>query len=480
MLDKAELYTIETEVPPSYLGRLIDFIYKSYLLPQRERFTDVSRETLEGTSSIVFSVSDSKGKQRLRVAVKGSKPIEMKIVPFDGEVTEALIDEIRHDVLITVQIFEEEVRKTTLYFAWREGEKMISEELYGRERKPINRMFLETQILLFIVFITLGIFLFSILGWLTPVVLMAAQFILILYSSKIIARSADWHINESNPTIHILEYHLTMQEAERLRQSYSREKLMTMKKEIYENVLAEKGEIDCEAAGEVFAKYGVACQPENLLAKKVNVYQLVKRAVERFRLPMPEVVISNTMIPNAAASGPSPSRGVVLLTTGLLVQLEEDEILSVLGHELGHLKGRDPLLLYGLSAGEFLFRFYVLGRFFPFVFYSFLLFFYFWAVMTVIYFIAKFFEARADLVSAMVIGQPQALAEALQKIGFRRMVYERAPAFRFQEWISLEPHPPIYFRVERLEKLEVPVKVKYPFIQSLKDVTRGFLETIRM
>ncbi len=480
MSSSAVPYTIETEVPPSYLGKLIDFIYKSYLLPQRERFSDVSRETLEGAPSIVFTVSDSKGTPRLHVEVRGSKPIEMKIAPLDEEVSETMIDEIKHDVLITVQVFEEEVRKTTLYFAWREGEKIISEELYGRERKPINRMFLETQILLFIVFIALGIFLFSILGWLTPVVLMAAQFILILYSNKIIARSADWRINESNPTIHILEYHLTMQEAEKLRQSYSRDKLMTMKKEIYENILAKKGEIDCEAAGEVFAKYGVACQPENLAAKKVSVYQLVKKAAERFGLPMPEVVVSNTMIPNAAASGPSPSRGVVLLTTGLLVQLEEDEILSVLGHELGHLKGRDPLLLYGLSTGEFLFRFYVLGQFFPFIFYSFLLFLYFWVVMTVIYFIAKFFEARADLISAMVMGQPQALAEALQKIGFRRLMYERAPSFRFQEWISLEPHPPIYFRVERLEKLEVPIKVKYPFIQSLKDVTKGFLQTLGM
>jgi heat shock protein HtpX len=142
------------------------------------------------------------------------------------------------------------------------------------------------------------------------------------------------------------------------------------------------------------------------------------------------------MIPNAAASGPSPSRGVVLITTGLLVQLEEDEIISVLGHEFGHLKGRDPLWLYGLTSAEFLFRFYVLFPLFPYIFYSFLFFIYFWLVMAVIYFIAKFFEARADLISAIVIGQPDVLAEALEKIGFRRLLYERAPSFRIQEWTS--------------------------------------------
>lgn len=101
------------------------------------------------------------------------------------------------------------------------------------------------------------------------------------------------------------------------------------------------------------------------------MYQLVKKAADKFGFPMPEVVVSNSLIPNAAASGPSPSRGVVLITTGLLVQLGDDEILSVLGHEFGHLKGRDPLLLYGLTAAEFLFRYYVLFPLIP--TYSFLL-----------------------------------------------------------------------------------------------------------
>ena len=85
---------------------------------------------------------------------------------------------------------------------------------------------------------------------------------------------------------------------------------------------------------------------------------------------MPKIVVSNTMVPNAAASGPSPSRGLVLITTGLLVQLDEEEIRSVLGHEFGHLKGRDPLILYGIVSAEFLFRFYVLFAFFPIIFES--------------------------------------------------------------------------------------------------------------
>jgi heat shock protein HtpX len=195
---------------------------------------------------------------------------------------------------------------------------------------------------------------------------------------------------------------------------------------------------------------------------------------------MPKIVVSNTMLPNAAASGPSPSRGTVLITTGLLAQLNEDEIISVLGHEFGHLKGRDPLLLFGLMSTEFLFRFYVLLPLIPLLFNSLLFFVYFWAVMILIFFIAKFFEARADLTSAIVIRQPKVLAEALEKIGFKRLLFERIPSYRIQEWISLDPHPPIYFRVNRLRKLQDTTNIKYPLFQSAKEVTRGFLDTLSL
>jgi heat shock protein HtpX len=193
---------------------------------------------------------------------------------------------------------------------------------------------------------------------------------------------------------------------------------------------------------------------------------------------MPEIVVSNTMVPNAAASGPSPKRGLVLITTGILAQLNEDELMGVLGHEFGHLRGRDPLILYGLVSAEFLFRFYVLFQLFPLIFSSFLFFAYFWAVMVVIFFIAKFFEARADLVSAKVVGNPMVLAGSLEKIGFQRLLYERTPSYRVQEWLGLDPHPPIYFRVDRLEKVS-PDQIRHPLIESIRDVTNGFIATLK-
>jgi heat shock protein HtpX len=474
MSNTAISYVIETEVPPNYIGNLMDYIYQKYLLPQKQRFANVARGIIDGYPSLTFNVIDLTGKKNMNVEIRGSKPIHLKILPFYETVPEKAINEVKQDVIIAVEFFEEKIRESTLYFAWREGEEIVPEKLHGKEKKAINRMFFETQIFLFVIFIGFGMFLFLIVGWLAPLILMAVQFVFVFYSNKIIARSGDWHITESNPTIHLLEYHLPVEEHDAFRKRFTKEQLMQMKKEVYERTISERGEIHCETAQQIFRGYGFECSPENLSTRKVDVYQLVKKVADRFGFPMPEIVVSNTMIPNAAASGPSPSRGIVLITTGLLVQLEEDEIVSVLGHEFGHLKGRDPLLLYGLTGAEFLFRFYVLFQLLPFIFFSYFFFIYFWIVMTVIYFIAKFFEARADLVSAIVIGQPGVLAKALEKIGFKRLLNERVPAFRVQEWISLEPHPPIYFRVNRLEKLEMPVKIKYPLIQSAKDVTNGF------
>jgi len=483
MPSKSVSYPIELEIPESYIGNLLDFIYQKYLQPQKERFTDISRTDGGGYSSLNFVVLDESRRSRLKAEIIGIKPLKVNIEPLSETVTEEQITQVRQDVLIAVELFEEKVREATIFFAWREGEEIVPEKTSGKEKKSLNRMFLETQILLFAVFITLGLFLFYFLPpsvvLYAPIILLVIQFVFVIFSPKIIERTADWHITEGNPTIHLLEYSLPFEEHDSFRKKYPPEKIVEIKKEVYEQTIAKKGEIDCETTGQIFRRNGLECNPDNLTARKVNVYELVKRAAQKFGFPMPKIVVSNTLVPNAAASGPSPSQGVVLITTGLLAQLEEDEIDSVLGHEFGHLKGRDPLLLYGLMGSEFLFRFYVVLPFFPIIFSSLLLFLvYFWGIMTLLFFIAKFFEARADLTSAVVVGQPQVLATALEEIGFKRLLFERIPSYRIQEWISFDPHPPIYFRVNRLRKIVTPANIKHLFLQSARDVTRGFLDSL--
>ena len=471
-------YRITPEVPPSYYEKLFDFIYTQYLLPQKQRFTNITRETSHQGDKLSYIVTDPQGKQLLTVEVKSGTPFELKINPIDPAVSKTAVDEAKQDVLIAMQIFSQNARNATVYFAWREGEEIVP-EAYTKPEKSFNRFFLETQILFFIVFIIFGMTIFVTIAtvmpssfWVAPIILIVIQFFFVFFANRFIARSADWHITQANPTIHFLEYYLPVSEKNDFNKLYPRETLIAIKKEIYDEIIAKNGEVDCQSAQQVFLKHGVPCELENLKAKKVNVYELVKDIADRFRFPMPKVVVSNTMVPNAAASGPSPSRGLVLITTGLLVQLEENEISSVLGHEFGHLRGRDPLILYGLVSAEFLFRFYVLFPLFPLIFSSFLFFAYFWAVMVVIFFIAKFFEARADLVSAMMVGNPQVLAGSLEKIGFQRLLFERTPSFRVQEWLGLDPHPPIYFRVDRLSKLS-PETIKHPLSSQSKTSPKG-------
>jgi heat shock protein HtpX len=473
-------FIIDTEVTSDQLGNLVDYIYRQYVLPHPEDFANVTKSIVDNKPFLTFTVLGSKGS--VGVEIIGDKPIRVKMTANETVPME-FIEEVKRDLIIAVQFFEENVRKTTLYFAWREREEVLPERLHGKEKKTLNRLLLETQIFLFIIFIAASIFLFAVFAlldiiWLAPIVLIVFQLIITLNSDKIIARIGDWRITADNPSIHILQYHLPTEEFAVFTKKYSRDMLLEMKKEIYDNTLAVGKTIDCETAEKVFLKHGFECKPENMSTKTVNIYELVRKTAEKFNFSIPKVIVSNTMLPNAAASGPSPSRGVVLITTGLLVQLEEDEISSVLGHEFGHLKGRDPLILFALTAAEYLFRFYVLFSFFPILFYSVFSLLYLMLYFSGIYFVAKFFEARADLVSAQVVGQPEVLAEALEKIGFRRLQFERSPSYRIQEWLSWDPHPPIYFRVGRLEKMQSPEKTKHTLIRSITDVVKGFFASL--
>jgi heat shock protein HtpX len=465
-------FTIDTELTPDTYGDLIRFIHRHYLMPQTGRFTNVEIITSDLFNLISFVIFDPAGIWWARAEIKAGKPIEVKVTGA-GPVPPRVIKRLRDDLFIAVQLFEEQARRSSFYFAWVEGEPVVLERRPEKRKKIIYRLFSESMLMFFIIFIAVSIFLFMIFGPYTPILLVALQFVIFLFSDKIILRMGTWEITPKKPSVHIFHYHLPTEEYREFRRRFNRETLMRIKAEIYERTLALGRPVDCYTANEVFSRYGFTCRPESMSTKIVNVYEIVKKAAEKFNLPIPKIVIANTIIPNAAASGPYPSRGIVLITSGLLVQLEDDEILSVIGHEFSHLKGRDPLVLFALTATEYLLRVYV--------FWSFLFIFgylYFFLALTAVYFVAKFFEAKADLEAAVKLGNPETLAEALRKIGFRRLQFERMPAYRLQEWLGWDPHPPLYFRIARLERIRDLASIKHPFIQSIKDNISGFWEAL--
>jgi len=474
MAESAVSFSIDTEVTPAYYEELIKYTYQNYVLPNGKRFTNVSQSSFDGTYVLSFTALDPNEKWHVNVEMKTGKPIQITMQSSDASVPQAVLDRLREDLIIFIQYFEEMLRRSTLYFAWVEGKEVVPEKSPFRRARLIERILFGNILLLLMIMIIISIVLFLVIDYYAALVLVAGQFLIVIFADKLIGTMADWAVTEQNAKVHILQYHLPAQERLQFQQKYPREKLLQMKKEIYDKTIALGKPVECETAREVMAKHGLECSPENMGTKTVNVYQLVQETTDKFNLHVPKIALSNTMVPNAAASGPSPSHGIVLITTGLLVQLEEKEIRTVLGHELSHLKSRDPFVLFGIVSAEYLFRVFVLVNYFP-VFLTYFGLFYILFILFAIYFVAKFFEARADLESAIKIGSPKVVAEALRKIGFRRLQFERSRAYRLQDWITWDPHPPLYFRIARLEKMEnTPIEVKHTLIQSAKDCIRGF------
>lgn len=79
-------------------------------------------------------------------------------------------------------------------------------------------------------------------------------------------------------------------------------------------------------------------------AEAPQLHAIVDELAYRAGLPKPRVAIVESPSPNAFATGRDPNHSLVAVTTGILQILNRDELLAVLGHELGHVKNRDILV----------------------------------------------------------------------------------------------------------------------------------------
>src|SRR3954454_18588341 len=87
-----------------------------------------------------------------------------------------------------------------------------------------------------------------------------------------------------------------------------------------------------------------------------ELHGVIDRLCAMADMPKPRVAIAYTDMPNAFATGRSPQRSVVCVTTGILDRLTAKEMEGVLAHELSHVAHRDVLVMTlassaGIAAG---------------------------------------------------------------------------------------------------------------------------------
>lgn len=184
----------------------------------------------------------------------------------------------------------------------------------------------------------------------------------------------------------------------------------------------------------LYAMHGRIVTPE----QAPQLHGSIDRLCALADMPKPAVAVADVDLPNAFATGRSPNKAVVCVTTGLLRRLEDEELDGVLAHELSHVAHRDVAVMtiasfLGVLAG-------LITRFGLFAGYSgalgggrrnddegdnlALVVMAVVVVSAVVYAVSflltralsRYRELAADRSGALLTGQPSALASALTKI----------------------------------------------------------------
>jgi heat shock protein HtpX len=76
-----------------------------------------------------------------------------------------------------------------------------------------------------------------------------------------------------------------------------------------------------------------------------RLHRIVRNVATKAGIPMPEVGVTETLAPNAFATGRGPKNAAVVATRGLLNMLTDEELEGVMAHEIAHVKNRDILVM---------------------------------------------------------------------------------------------------------------------------------------
>lgn len=223
-------------------------------------------------------------------------------------------------------------------------------------------------------------------------------------------------------------------------------------------------------------------------AQAPQLHAMVDRLCAMADMDKPRIGIADSDVPNAFATGRTPKRSVVVVTTGLLRRLDQEELEGVLAHELSHVAHRDvtvmtvasfTAILAGFMARSAMWGSVLRDRrdqtavvFLVVMLVSFLVYFISFVLIRAL---SRYRELGADRGGALLTGRPSALARALQKItgemgriptrDIRQMepvsAFAFAPALTGGRGISLESilstHPPLERRLEQLARISAEI-----------------------
>jgi heat shock protein HtpX len=212
-----------------------------------------------------------------------------------------------------------------------------------------------------------------------------------------------------------------------------------------------------------------------------ELHGMIDRLCALADMPKPRVGISEMSVPNAFATGRSPDRAVVCVTTGILQTLTAEELEAVLAHELSHVAHRDVLVMTvassaGIAAG-LLMRFAQFGGMgrsrnnnaLPAVLVALLVSVVVYAVsFLLLRLLSRYRELSADRAGAYLTLKPAALGSALQKISGEvaatptrdLRTANAASALCIVPALSggvsglLATHPPLQQRLEQLARIQ--------------------------
>jgi heat shock protein HtpX len=214
-------------------------------------------------------------------------------------------------------------------------------------------------------------------------------------------------------------------------------------------------------------------------AEAPRLAKIVDDLAPSFGLVAPRLAIVPTPTPNAFATGRDERHAVVAATEGILAMLNDRELRGVLAHELAHVRDRDVLLMTFAATVAGAISYAAQIAFFSMLFGGsnnrsgvnpivllLALITAPIAAMLIQLAISRSREFRADEVGAFTLGDPEALASALQKLdaaNARHPMNVGSPAqsslyivnpFRGASFAAIfSTHPPTSERIRRLRAM---------------------------